>query len=236
MEQNPDEGHEKDITAISPVYQDSEPVLSDDVLARDEDDEDFGEFVLTEHIPKSFHLPSLSSVLETGDQRMAFVALCYLVFDKLIHRYARYEFIDLTSNSKTAAKRRSNQGSASPSSSRLHPVDPNRLPQTFRQDDDLNPLIETDDREDDLWESDQIRPQSAQSISQLPLPSHRMREPFPEHSHNPETIEDIIYFNREMDGNLNLCYAMRTWREWSESIMSKFYEGLEITPQGTYID
>ena len=67
------------------------------------------------------------------------------------------------------------------------------------------------------------------------MPEFRLREPFPEHSDNPESIEDVIFFQRSIDGNLSLYYALRTMREWSDGIMQQLYDGLYISPEGKII-
>ena len=60
------------------------------------------------------------------------------------------------------------------------------------------------------------------------------RIPFGDIMSYPETIEDIVYLNLPIDGNVALCYAIKTYDIWCHNVMDRLYSELKISAQGMH--
>ncbi len=227
-------------------------------------------------------LPPLARILN-DEQKIALAALIVLTFNELANRYARFEFIDISSK----AQRRNSSTSNSPSTLRK------KFARFRRKSQEQAPLLNqtnantalSDEEGQGLLvsvastatpQNDENRPPTPtnrrpsaglmhsptkntlrrrssafskdSSIEALPAPmpvtpaallsdsgkgkGKAEYRPFSEEMSNPETIEDVLFFGRNIDGNVALCYAMKTFQAWSSAMTERLYAALEISPHG----
>ena len=72
------------------------------------------------------------------------------------------------------------------------------------------------------------------SIESL-IQDNSKRKPFGDLMDIPETIEDLVFLGKTIDGNVALCYAIRTYDLWAHRIMDRLYLELKVTAQGIRI-
>jgi hypothetical protein len=204
-----------------PVH--SAPAFSSDISADIETVED------------TLYLPPLSLIL-SDEQKMAVIGLVMMTVNDLICRYERLESLVTEAKMgkhkiKTGAGLRdlvvADRAEASPLLSAQSPM----------SDDDTMDRLKPLSRHDSARSID--RPSSSKRPSRPPSVASSLtqvdRKPFAEFMTLQETIEDLVYFGRDVDGNLALCYAVKTWRSVQNDLMDRLFADLNISPKGKSI-
>lgn len=175
-------------------------------------------------IPDPIFLPRLSQFLD-DEQKMALAALCVVTFNEMMKRYENYEFIDL----QPVKKQRRLSETMTAHYYRFRRKSHDEAPLMDFNAEDIHAQEDSDEEGTLLARrsSTQDPPSVAKTVKY-----DKNYRPFAHEMINPETIDDFMFLERKMDGNLALCYAIKTYNAWCLDITERIYTELGITPHG----